>query len=204
MSEKIKSIVVGTKVGMTQAINDDGTVVPLTLVKWFASEIIRHKTIENDGYQSVCLAYDPIDQSQLIRPKRGQFSANAYKSIKEFSVDSFDPYPLNTVVLPNDVLEVGKKYKVSSISIGRGMTGATKAWNFRRGPSTHGSKSHYILGSIGQATTPGKVNKGKKMHTRTGNRRVSVQSVVYKIDDNIIYLVGSLPGKNNEVVIYGG
>ena len=199
-----KNFIVGKKVGMTQFIKDDGKILPVTVVKAFDNEIIRHKTTVSDGYNAVCVAYQDCKESRLNKPKKGQFkSKNYFKHIKEFRVDSFDNYELNSKI-DSSMFELNSKYNVQSKTIGRGFTGAIKAWNHQRGPMSHGSKNHRLLGSIGQATTPGRVMKGKKMHTRYGNETVTIKNLeLVKLDGEYLFFKGAIPGKNNIVFITG-
>ena len=199
-----KSFIVGKKIGMTQVIEENGKVLPVTVVKAFDNQIIRHKTTDTDGYNAVCVAYEECKESRLNKPKKGQFKGGKlFKHIKEFRVESFDNYELNSKIDPT-VFELNSKYNVQSKTIGRGFTGAIKAWNHQRGPMSHGSKNHRLLGSIGQATTPGRVMKGKKMHTRYGNETVTIQNLeLVKLDGDFLFFKGAIPGKNNVIFITG-
>ena len=170
-----KKFIIGKKLGMTQHINDNGLVVPVTVVQCFENEILRFKNEEVDGYNAVVIGYHEVKEKNLNKPNLGQFKkSKKYKYLKEFIVESLDGYELNSSLDPSD-FSVGKKYDVQSKTIGRGFTGAIKAWNHQRGPMSHGSKNHRLLGSIGQATTPGNVKLGKRMHTRYGNENVTIK-----------------------------
>ena len=128
---------------------------------------------------------------------------SVYRHIKEFRVDGLDGFELNSKVNVES-LDLNQLYDVQSKTIGRGYTGAIKAWNHQRGPETHGSKSHRLIGSIGQATTPGKVNKGRDMHTRYGNETVTIKNLeLVKLDGDYLFFKGAIPGKNNVVYITG-
>ena len=94
------------------------------------------------------------------------------------------------------------KFNLQSKTIGRGFTGSIKAWNHQRGPMSHGSKNHRLIGSIGQATTPGNVKKGKRMHTRYGNETVTIQNLtLVHVDGDHLFFKGAIPGKNNTVFV---
>ena len=203
MSEK-KQFIVGKKVGMTQHMSDDGVVVAITIVKILENQIVRVKTLETDGYNAICLGYGKVDSKKINKPNNGQFKGDdKFESIKEFRVSSVDGYELNSEI-NLDSFEVGKSYDAQSKTIGRGYSGTVKAWGFRIGPKAHGSKSHRIPGSIGQATYPGEVNKGKKMYRRYGNQNVTIQNLeLVSIEGDMLYFKGAIPGKKNVVYITG-
>ncbi|MGA0241447.1 MAG: 50S ribosomal protein L3 [Candidatus Marinamargulisbacteria bacterium] len=199
-----KQILVGKKIGMTQVLLDTGEAVPVTVIKAYENAIIRLRTIDKDGYNAVCVGYGFSKKSRLTKPHKGQFkSGEIYRNIKEFRVGSLDGFELNSKV-DTSSFEVNLKYNLQSKTIGRGFTGAIKAWNHQRGPMSHGSKNHRLLGSIGQATTPGRVMKGKKMHTRYGNETVTIKNLtLIKIDGDHLFFKGAVPGKNNTVFVSG-
>ena len=189
---------------MTQIIDESGKVIPVTVVRAYENEIIALRTKEKDGYNSVCLGYNICKENRLGKSIKGQFKNSAfYSGIKEFRVKSLEGFELNSKV-DYSSFEVNFKFNIQSKTIGRGFTGSIKAWNHQRGPMSHGSKSHRLIGSIGQATTPGNVKKGKKMHTRYGNENVTVKNLkLVKIDGDRLLFKGAIPGKNNVVFITG-
>ena len=190
---------IGRKLGMTQIIDEFGVVFPVTVVKAYDTSVIGFRTIEKDGYSSLVVGYNECEKSDLNKPKAGQFSKKCFKYIKEFRTDDLEGYELDQP-LDLDAFELGKSFHLRSKTIGRGFTGAIKAWNHQRGPETHGSKNHRLLGSIGQATTPGRVKKGKKMHTRYGNDYVTIKNLtLVKRDGSLLFFKGAVPGKSNNV-----
>lgn len=199
-----KQFLVGKKIGMSQIIDESGNVLPVTIVRALENEIVRLKTAETDGYSSVCLGYNEVDKKKLSKPLRGQFKGeNSYLHIKEFRVPSTEGFELGKKIAPGD-FELNSKFNAQSKTIGRGFTGATKKWHFSQGPMSHGSKNHRLLGSIGQGTTPGRVYKGKKMHTRYGNENVTILNLVLlKIDGDHLFLKGAIPGKEGIVYLTG-
>jgi large subunit ribosomal protein L3 len=199
-----KQFLVGKKVGMTQVIADNGKILPVTVVKAFENCVVRHRTIEKDGYSAVCIGYQACKESRLSKPEKGQFrSGKQFKHIKEFRVENPEQFEIDSIVEASSLVE-NNKYDLQSKTIGRGFTGAIKAWNHQRGPMSHGSKNHRLMGSIGQATTPGRVKKGKKMHTRYGNETVTITNLeLVKLDGEYLFFKGAIPGKNNVVFITG-
>ena len=201
MSKKVYFF--GKKIGMTQLIDEQGVVIPVTVLEAFDNKVIRHKTNESDGYSAMVVGFNSCDKKKLSKPQIGQFKNVAYKYVKEIRVDQSQFIPVDESV-NYDSFTIGTTYDIQSRTIGRGFTGAIKAWNHQRGPESHGSKNHRLLGSIGQATTPGRVMKGKKMHTRYGNETVTQKNcILIRRDGNIFYFKGSVPGKNNLVSVFG-
>ncbi len=197
-----KQFLVGKKIGMSQIIDENGKVIPVTVVKAFENEIIGFRTVDKDGYNSVRIGYDACQDKKLSKPSKGQFSSESYyRHIKEFRVNSTDEFELNSKV-DLTTFEINSKFNLQSKTIGRGFTGSIKAWNHQRGPMSHGSKNHRLIGSIGQATTPGNVKKGKRMHTRYGNETVTIQNLtLVLVDGDHLFFKGAIPGKNNTVFV---
>lgn len=195
----------GRKIGMTHIFNENGSSIPVTLVKTENCQISQIKTIETDGYNAVQLAYNPVKVSRLTKPLRGHLaksSIDGFKSFGEFRVTDTSSYNLGETI-DLSVLSVGQKVKVTGKSIGKGFSGNQKRHNFSRGPMTHGSKNHRLPGSIGAGSTPGRVYPGKKMAGQLGNVKTTIQtSEVLHIskEDQILILKGSLPGKENNVL----
>ena len=199
-----KQILVGEKIGMTQLMLETGKVQSVTIIRAYENEIVGIRTKEKDGYSAVRVGYKSCKKEKLNKPDSGQFKAdNSYKKIKEFRVEDSSSFELNSKV-DLATFQVNSKYDLQSRTIGRGFTGAIKAWNHQRGPMSHGSKNHRLIGSIGQATTPGRVKKGKKMHTRYGNEVVTIKGLeLLKIDGEFLFFKGAVPGKKNVVYITG-
>ncbi len=197
-----KQFLVGKKIGMSQIIDENGKVIPVTVVKAFENEIVGFRTFDKDGYNSVRVGYKSTKEDKLTKPNKGQFSSKSYfRHIKEFRVDSVDGFELNSKV-DLTTFEINSKFNLQSKTIGRGFTGSIKAWNHQRGPMSHGSKNHRLIGSIGQATTPGNVKKGKRMHTRYGNETVTIQNLtLVHVDGDHLFFKGAIPGKNNTVFV---
>ena len=189
---------------MSQLIDENGKVIPVTVIKAYENEIVGVRTVEKDGYSSVCIGYDQQKESKLSKPHKGQFKGDVkYRHIKEFRVETVDSFELNSKV-DISTFEIKSKFNLQSKTIGRGFTGSIKAWNHQRGPMSHGSKNHRLIGSIGQATTPGNVKKGKKMHTRYGNETVTIENLeLVSVDGEYLFFKGAVPGKNNTVFITG-
>lgn len=195
----------GRKIGMTHIFDENGSSIPVTLVKTQNCQISQIKTEVTDGYSAIQLAYDPLSMHRLSKPIQGHLkkaSETGFRSFGEFRVSNPEAYQLGSVISVEN-FSVGEKVKVTGKSIGKGFSGNQKRHNFRRGPMTHGSKNHRLPGSIGAGSTPGRVYPGKKMAGHLGNTTTTIQtSEILHIshEDEILILKGSLPGKENNLL----
>ncbi len=185
--------IIGKKLGMSQVIQDDGRVIPVTYVQCNPNEVVYVKTEEKDGYPAIVLGFD-----EYKNPSKNK----KYKSIKEFRVESTDEYKKGQKITLDTLKEI-EAVTVCSISKGKGFQGVIKRHNFSRGPETHGSNHHREPGSIGMCAKPGRVIKGKKMPGQMGNVQVTLKnrSVVSLVPEkNLVAIRGSIPGSNNGYV----
>ncbi|OIP81643.1 50S ribosomal protein L3 [Candidatus Peregrinibacteria bacterium CG22_combo_CG10-13_8_21_14_all_44_10] len=186
--------ILGRKIGMTRIIQDDGRVIPLTIVECEPNEVVQVKTTEKDGYPAVVLGF-----SKLSRPTKNR----KFYHLKEFRVAE-ENAPKQGDVLNISMFEENEGVKVTSTSKGKGTQGTIKRHNFSRGPMSHGSHHKREPGSVGTCAKPGRIHKGKKMAGRMGNEQVTVKNtqVVYiNADKNIIGIKGPIPGAKNNLVI---
>jgi len=201
----MKKFILGRKIGMTQLMVEDGVVVPITVVKVGPCQILDRRTVEKSGYNAIVLGYGDVAPAKLSKPKQGLFAklnVGSYSLIKEFRTKDMDGYSDKSQITL-DIFEKNEKVSVRSKSIGRGFTGTIKRHNFKRGPMSHGSKSHRIPGSIGAGTSPSHVFKGKKMAGHYGDEYVTIrnlQVVGLDAESSCIYLKGAIPGKKNNIV----
>lgn len=180
---------------MTRLIQDDGRVIPMTVVQCDPNEITQIKTVEKDGYPAIVLGF-----SKLGKPSK----TKKFLHLREFKIDEneLENYKMGAQITVEDFKEV-ESVKVSSVSKGKGFQGVIRRHNFRRGPETHGSHHHREPGSIGACAKPGRVAKGKKLPGRMGTQKVTLKKVkVMHVDPskNIICLKGALPGANGGLV----
>lgn len=196
---------IGEKLGMTQVFNEDGAVIPVTVIKVEPLTITQIKTVEKDGYNAIQVGLIPAKEKHLTKAQKGHLEKNKlglFRVLKEFRVEDTSAYEVGQV-LDATVLENIEKVDVTAKSIGKGFQGTVKRHNFSRGPMSHGSKNHRAPGSIGAGTTPGRVYKGKKMAGNMGNEKVTVTKLkVVKIDNekNILLVKGSVPGPEGKLV----
>jgi len=182
--------IIGKKLGMSQVIQDDGRVIPVTFVQCNSNEVVHVKTKEKDGYPAIVLGFDAYKN-----PSKNK----KYKTIKEFRVESTDEYK-NGQKVTLDALKDVEAVTVSSVSKGKGYQGVIKRHNFSRGPETHGSHHHRRPGSIGMCAKPGRVLKGKKLPGHMGNNTVTLKNraVINLVSDkDIVVIKGPIPGANN-------
>ena len=199
---------IGKKIGMTREFYKTGLSIPVTVLKVEKGRVVQLINKEKRGYNAIQLGFGKIKNSKLSKSLKGYFAkknTEAKKILKEFKVKNLDGYKEG-----NEFgLEIFKDIKfldVRSKTIGKGFAGAMKRHNFGGLRASHGvSISHRAHGSTGQNQDPGKVFKGKKMAGHMGNKNRSMQNleiVKTDLDNNLIYLKGSIPGsKNSEVLL---
>jgi large subunit ribosomal protein L3 len=201
----MEKFLLGKKVGMTQVTDDDGNVVPVTVLDVKGCTVVRTLTKEQDGYNAVLVGYGEQSEEKINKPKRGffkKFQTKSFRHLKEFRVNDAAQYSSNQELAP-DQFSPNDKVSVRSKTIGRGFAGTIKRHNFSRGPMSHGSKSHRIPGSIGGGTTPGHVVKGKKMPGHYGDAFITIRNlrvVRANVEKGYILVEGAVPGKKNNLV----
>lgn len=197
--------IIGEKLGMTQVFDENGSVIPVTVVKVDPITVTQVKTVDNDGYNAVQVGTKPCKESKLTRAELNHLKKNsleAFSHLQEFRVNEVNDFSVGQKI-DASVLEVGQKVDVSGTSIGKGFQGTIKRHNAHRGPMSHGSKNHRLPGSIGAGTTPSRVYKGLKMAGNMGNETVTVKKLtVVKVDtdNNLVLIKGSVPGPEGRMV----
>ena len=198
--------IIGKKLGMTQVFDEAGNCLPVTLIEAGPCVVIQKKTVETDGYDTVKLGFDDVSAKKLNKPEKGQFDkAQApYKRVlREFHLDNAAELNVGDV-LTVDQFAAGEFVDITGVSKGKGYAGAIKRHGFHRGPMTHGSKYHRGQGSMGSASDPSKVFKGKKMAGHMGHEQVTVQNLgVVRVvaEDNILAVKGAVPGPTGGFVL---
>lgn len=190
----------GKKVGVTQLLQDDGTVVPVTVIQAGPCVIVQKKTKLKDGYDAVQLGFvEFVKPKSVNKPMTGHFKkANAapVKFLRELRVAGEEAAnPGDKVMI--DIFNQNELVHVIGTSKGRGFAGVVKRHHFRGGRASHGSMFHRAPGSIGSSAYPSRVLKGMRMAGHLGNERVTVQNLrVARIDqeNNLLFLRGAVPG----------
>ena len=197
--------ILGRKVGMTQIFVEDGTVIPVTVIKAGPCLVVQRKTADNDGYEAVQIGLVEEKPAKPNQPQAGHFRKAGVAPVRQ--VEEFD-------VTPGEELNAGDEVKASifqekdwvdvvGTSKGKGFQGVIKRHGFRGGRASHGSMFHRAPGSIGSSAYPSRVFPGMRGTGRMGGEQVTVKNLqVVKIDpeQNLIYVRGAVPGPKNGYV----
>ena len=197
----------GKKVGMTQLLQDDGTMVPVTVIQAGPCIVVQKKTKQKDGYDAVQLGFvEFVKPKSVNKPMTGHFKKSnvaPVKFVREMAVQGEDgANPGDKVMV--DIFNQDELVHVAGTSKGRGFAGVVKRHHFRGGRATHGSMFHRAPGSIGSSAYPSRVLKGMRMAGHMGNERVTVQNLrVARIDqeNNLLFVCGAVPGPPGGYVV---
>ncbi len=197
----------GKKIGMTQIFDENGVMIPVTVVEAGPVVVTQIKTEETDGYNAVQVGFGEVKEKHVNKPMKGHFAKAGValkKHVKELRPeDGVENYSLAQEIKV-DIFEVGEKIDVTGISKGKGFQGSIKRHGQSRGPETHGSHYHRAPGSMGSASDPSKVRKGKKLPGHMGHTRVTIQNLeVARVDaeKNLILIKGAIPGPKKGLVV---
>ena len=197
--------IIGKKVGMTQIFDEQGKVIPVTVIEAGPCVISQVKSVETDGYNAIQLGFGDVKESKVNKPIKGHFAKAKIapkKHLREFRVDSVEGVEVGTEVKA-DTFVAGDKIDVQGTTKGKGFQGVIKRHGQSRGPMGHGSMYHRRPGSMGPTSTPGRVFKGKKLPGHMGRVTVTIQNLdVVKVDmdKNVILLKGSVPGAKGAIL----
>ncbi|NMA65933.1 MAG: 50S ribosomal protein L3 [Clostridiaceae bacterium] len=203
----MKKCMIGKKVGMTQVFDENGVVIPVTVVLAGPLTVIQKKTDEVDGYNAIQVGFEDIPESRVNKPMKGQFEkakVSPKKHIKEFRLEDISAYNPGDVIKVEDMFESGDKVDVSGVSKGKGFAGTTKRYGTGRGPMSHGSGYHRGIGSMGPVSDPSRIFKGKHMPGHMGAEKITVQNLsVVKVDAErgLLLLKGAVPGPKGGLLI---
>ena len=197
---------IGKKIGMTQLFDENGKVIPVTVVEAGPCTVVQKKTIENDGYAAVQVGYGDVKVTKVNKPMAGHFKkadVAPKKVLKEFRLADTESVNVGDI-LKADIFAVGDRVDVVGTSKGKGTAGVIKRWNFSRLKETHGTGPvHRHGGSLG-VIDPARIFKGKKMAGHLGAEKVTVQNLdIVKVDveNNLIAIKGAIPGPKNGIVV---
>ena len=196
----------GTKIGMTREFMESGQSVPVTVIKVEKGRVLDVITKDKRGYNAVKVGFFKLKNSKLTKQMKGYFTkknTEPKKILKEFRVENNDQYKEGNE-LGLEIFKDKKFLEVRSKTIGKGFAGVMKRWNFGGLRASHGvSVSHRSHGSTGQRQDPGKVFKGKKMAGHMGDKlrtMLNLEVVKSDLENNLLYLKGSIPGSKNSTV----
>ncbi len=217
----MKKAILAKKIGMTQIFNDDGVLVPVTVLEAGPCFVTQIKTVENDGYSAVQVGFGEQKDKIVNKDKGGKLEiahrhgatkaeqghfkkagVESKKFVREFKFENADEYTLAQEIKA-DIFEAGDKVDATAISKGKGFQGAIKRHGQHRGPMKHGSKFHRHAGSNGACSSPSRVFKGKKMPGQMGAKRITIQNLeVVRVDadKNLLLVKGAVPGPKKALV----
>ena len=201
----MKKGIIGKKLGMTQIFDEKGNVIPVTLIEAGPCVVAQKKTVENDGYAAVQLAYEDAKEKHLTKAELGHFKKAGVapkRHLKEFRLEDTAAYEVGSVVTVETFAQ-GDKVDITGITKGRGYTGCVKRWGHHILRMTHGTGPiHRQPGSMG-VIDPARIFKNKKMPGQYGNEQVTILNLVaVKIDaeKNLIAVKGAVPGAKGGIV----
>ncbi|WP_127783987.1 50S ribosomal protein L3 [Rhodococcus sp. X156] len=206
MAENKMKGILGNKLGMTQVFDENNRIVPVTVVQAGPCVVTQVRTVENDGYNAVQLAFGAIDPRRVIKPVAGQFAkagTTPRRHLVELRMEDVSGYEVGQEITA-DLFADGAVVDVTGTSKGKGTAGVMKRHGFHGLGAGHGVKRvHRSPGSIGGASTPGRVFKGMRMAGRMGNERVTTQNLtVYRVDAEagLLLIKGAVPGNKGGLV----
>ena len=203
----MQKALIGKKIGMTQIFDENGKVVPVTVIEAGPCVVSQKKTIETDGYEAVQIGFGDLRPKLVNKPAKGHFDKFGIapkRVLRECRFEDISTYNVGDIIKA-DVFEAGEKVDVVGTSKGKGYAGVIKRWNFRRLKESHGTGPVVRKGgSNGACSDPSRVFKGKKMAGHLGAERVTIQNLtIAKIDveNNLIAIKGAVPGPNGGTVL---
>ena len=201
----MKKGIIGKKIGMSQIFDENGNVIPVTIIEAGPCVVAQKKTVETDGYSSVQLGFEDVTEKKLNKAAKGHFKkagVSLKRHLKEFKLDNAANMNVGDVITA-DTFVAGDRVDVTGTSKGHGYSGVIKRWNHHKLRMTHGvGPVHRQPGSMG-SIDPARIFKNHKMPGQYGNEQVTVQNLkVVKIDseNNLIAVKGAVPGAKNGIV----
>ncbi|MDR2513991.1 MAG: 50S ribosomal protein L3 [Christensenellaceae bacterium] len=205
----MKKAILGTKVGMTQLFQQDGSVVPVTVVEAGPCTVVQVKSVERDGYKAVQVGFKQLPERRALKlknkPEQGHFKKAGVaptRYLRELRLDESETFEVGQEIRA-EIFSADERVDVTGLSKGKGYTGVILRWNQHTGPMAHGSKYHRGVGSMGANSTPSRVFKNKKMPGQWGHERVTVQNLkVVRVDAerNLLFIKGAVPGPNGSLL----
>ncbi|MCQ2396934.1 MAG: 50S ribosomal protein L3 [Lentisphaeria bacterium] len=204
----MKKGLIGKKLGMTQIFNEQGALVPVTVINCGPCTVITAKTVEKDGYSALQLGFGSrkiknVSKAVLGTLKAANLESNPPEVIKEIRLDA-DPAQKAGDVLDVDIFAVDEFVDVTGTTKGRGFQGVVHRWHFAGGRETHGGAWTRRTGSIGMCEKPGKVMKGHPMPGHMGDVTRTTQNlkvVGVRPEEHLLFVKGGIPGANGGVVV---
>ena len=196
---------IAKKIGMTQIFDENGAVIPVTVLQAGPCTVVQVKNEETDGYKAVQLGFGDVKEKHVTKPVKGHFNKAKVapkKHVREFRFDNTEDFKVGNEIKA-DVFQAEDIVDIQGTTKGKGFQGAIKRHGQHRGPMSHGSMYHRRIGSMGACATPGRVFKGKKLPGHMGNVTVTIQNlkvVRVDLDKNVILVKGSVPGPKGAIL----
>jgi len=196
--EQLQKGIIGRKLGMTQVFDEQGIVIPVTVVEAGPCVVVKKRTPEKDGYTALQVGFMPARERSLTKPVKGQFAGaklTPMRYLRELRLEKTEGYEIGHEIKA-DVFSEGEYVDVIALTKGHGFSGGIKRWGFHRSAMAHGSKYHRGPGSL-QSRMAARVFKGRMMPGRYGHERVTIQNLkVVRVDPerNLILVRGAVPG----------
>ena len=207
INNRISRGLLGTKLGMTQVWNENGKLIPVTVIEVATNVVTQVRTPERDGYNAVQIAYGQIDPRKVNQPLTAHFEAAGVtprRHLTEVRTANASDYSLGQELTAESTFEAGQLVDVVGTSKGKGFAGVMKRHNFKGVSASHGShRNHRKPGSIGASSTPSRVFKGMRMAGRMGGERVTVLNlVIHSVDaeKGLLLVKGAVPGAKGRLV----
>ena len=201
----MKKAILARKVGMTQIFNEEGALIPVTVLQAGPCVVTQVKTVENDGYSAVQVGFEDIREKLVNKPQKGHFDkagVSCKRFVRELKLEDAENYSVKDEI-EADVFSAGDKVDATAISKGKGFQGAIKRLGQSRGPMAHGSKFHRHQGSNGACSSPSRVFKGKGMPGHMGCKKITIQNLeIVRVDaeKNLLLVKGAVPGPRKALV----
>jgi len=199
--------IIGKKLGMTQIFNEQGQVVPVTVIQAGPCVVIQRKTSAKEGYDAIQIGFvDPVGGKRASKPEKGHTEKHGVaplRVMREFRVDAGDERKAGDSVTAAE-FDAKVKVNVIGVSKGKGFAGVMKRHHFKGGRATHGSMFHRAPGSIGGSSNPSRVFPGMRMGGHMGNEQVTVRNLeIAKVDleNNLLLIKGAVPGPKGGYVV---
>jgi large subunit ribosomal protein L3 len=207
INNKISKGLLGTKLGMTQVWNENGKIIPVTVIELAPNVVTQVRTAEKDGYSAIQIAAGAIDPRKVNKPLSGHFEAAGVtprRHLAEIRTADAAEYALGQELTVDGTFEAGQLVDVVGTSKGKGPAGVMKRHNFKGVSASHGAhRNHRKPGSIGASSTPSRVFKGMRMAGRMGAERVTVLNLtVHAVDaeKGLLLVKGAVPGARGRTV----
>ena len=206
-AQRAVTALLGTKLGMTQVWDEQGRVVPVTVVQVDTNVITQVRNVQTDGYEAIQLAFGAIDPRKVTNPLKGHFEAAGVtprRHVAEVRTSNASEFALGQEITA-DAFTAGQLVDVTGTTKGKGFAGVMKRHGFKGVSASHGShRNHRKPGSIGGASTPSRVFKGIRMAGRMGNDRLTVQNLrvqAVDLEKGLLLIKGAVPGNKGGVVL---